>query len=82
METQEIMEIYKKVATPGTPHKRLASMEGSWNTSGRFWMEAGKPPVEQTGRSEQKMILDGRFLQQEFTGDMMGTPFTGIGITG
>jgi hypothetical protein len=28
------------------------------------------------------MLLDGRFLQQEFTGDMMGSPFTGIGVTG
>jgi hypothetical protein len=82
METQEMMEIYRKVATPGTPHKLLASMTGSWNTRGRFWMEPGKPPVEQTGRSQQKMILDGRFLQQEFTGDMMGNPFTGLGFCG
>jgi hypothetical protein len=82
METQEMMEIYRKVATPGAPHQLLASMEGSWNTRGRFWVEPGKPPVESTGRSEQKMILDGRFLQQEFTGDMMGSPFTGIGVTG
>lgn len=82
METQEMMEIYQKIATPGAPHKLLADLAGSWNTRGRFWMEPGKPPVEQTGRSEQKMVLDGRFLQQEFTSDMMGSPFTGIGFTG
>jgi hypothetical protein len=28
------------------------------------------------------MLLGGRFLQQEFTGEMMGSPFTGIGFTG
>ena len=28
------------------------------------------------------MILDGRFLQQDFKGEMMGTAFTGIGFTG
>ena len=28
------------------------------------------------------MILGGRFLQQEFTGEMMGSAFTGIGVTG
>ena len=28
------------------------------------------------------MILGGRYLQEEFTGEMMGSPFTGIGITG
>ncbi len=45
-------------------------------------MEPGKPPMEDTGTSEQKMILDGRFLQQEFTGEMMGSPFSGIGFMG
>jgi hypothetical protein len=45
-------------------------------------MEPGKPPVESSGRSEQKMILDGRFLQQDYNGDMMGTPFQGLGVTG
>ena len=29
-----------------------------------------------------KMVLDGRFLQQEFSGDMMGHPYSGIGISG
>lgn len=82
METQEMMEIYRKVATPGAPHRMLAGMAGNWNTRGRFWMEPGKPPVESTGHSKQTMVLDGRFLQQEFTGDMMGSPFTGLGFCG
>jgi hypothetical protein len=38
--------------------------------------------MESEGTCEQKMLLGGRFLQQEFTGDMMGSPFTGIGVTG
>jgi hypothetical protein len=38
--------------------------------------------METTGTCEQKMLLGGRFLQQEFTGDMMGSTFTGIGVTG
>jgi hypothetical protein len=58
METQEMMEIYRKVSTPSAPHKTLAGMAGSWNTRGRFWMEPGKAPVESAGWSEQKMILD------------------------
>jgi hypothetical protein len=28
------------------------------------------------------MILGGRFLQQEFAGEMMGGTFLGIGLTG
>ena len=82
MDMQAMMEVYTKLATPGAPHKVLASMAGSWNTKIKSWMEPNKPPMESTGTCEQKMLLGGRFLQQEFTGDMMGSPFNGIGVTG
>jgi hypothetical protein len=82
MDMQETMEEYKKLATPGEPHKLLASLAGSWTTNSREWMEPGKPPTESTGSVEMKMLLDGRFLHQEFTGSMMGQPYSGIGITG
>lgn len=82
MDVQAMMEIYKKVGTPGAPHKLLARLEGSWTTKTRSWMEPGKPPVEATGRCEQKLLLDGRYLQQEYTGNIMGEPFTGINILG
>jgi hypothetical protein len=82
MDPQAMMEVYQKLATPGEPHKQLASLAGSWTTKTKFWMEPDKPPTESTGSCEQKMVLDGRFLQQECTGEMMGGPFTGIGVTG
>jgi hypothetical protein len=82
MDMQAMMEVYKKLATPGAPHKVLASMTGSWNTKTKFWTEPNKPPMESTGTCEQKMILGGRFLQQEYSGEMMGSTFTGIGVTG
>jgi hypothetical protein len=80
MDPQAMMETYKKLAAPGEPHKLFASLAGSWATKTKEWMEPGKPPVESTGSVEMKMLLDGRFLQQEFTGDMMGQPYNGIGI--
>jgi hypothetical protein len=82
MDPQAMMEVYQKLATPGEPHKQLASLAGSWTTQTKEWMEPGKPPSESTGSVEMKMLLDGRFLQQEFNGNMMGQPFSGIGITG
>jgi hypothetical protein len=82
VDMQAMMEVYTKLATPGAPHKMLAGMEGSWNARTKFWTEPNKPPTESTGTCEQKMILGGRFLQQEFAGDMMGSPFTGIGVIG
>ena len=82
MDMQAMMDIYAKLGTPGAPHKVLASMAGSWITKIKSWMEPDKPPMESTGTSEQKMVLGGRFLQQDFAGEMMGSPFTGIGVTG
>jgi hypothetical protein len=79
---QAMMETYKRLATPSEPHKQLASLAGSWTTQTKSWMEPGKPPMESTGACEEKILLDGRFLQQECTGQMMGQPFTGIGTTG
>ena len=80
MDPQAMMDMYRKLATPGEPHKLFASLAGSWTTKNKEWMEPNKPPVESTGTAEMKMLLDGRFLYQEFTGQMMGQAFSGIGI--
>jgi len=79
---QKAMEVWQKLATPGAPHKVLARMAGTWNAKMKSWMEPDQPPMESTGTSETKMILGGRYLQMDYTGDMMGSPFTGLGITG
>ena len=82
VDMEKMMKVYRKLATPGAPHQKLAALAGSWSTKTKAWMEPGKPPVEGTGTCEQRMLLDGRYLQQEYTGDMMGSPFTGINVIG
>jgi hypothetical protein len=82
MDIQAAMAIYKNLGTPAAPHKMFARMAGSWSAKTRFFLEPGKPPVESEGSAEQKMVLGGRFLQEEFAGDMMGSSFAGIGFTG
>ena len=80
MDEKAMMELWKQAATPGEPHKLFASLAGNWTTTTKEWMEPGKPPTESTGTAEMNMLLDGRFLYQEFTGNMMGQPFSGVGI--
>lgn len=82
MDPQAMMELWKQAATPGEPHKLFVTLAGSWITNTKEWMEPGKPPTESTGSAEMKMLLDGRFLYQEFNGQMMGQPFSGVGIDG
>jgi len=81
MDMQKMMEIYKKAGTPGEPHKMLAKLEGSWTTRS-IGFEGGKKAMESIGLCEQKLILGGHYLQQTYTGDMMGVPYTGISIMG
>lgn len=81
MDPQAMMELYRQLATPGEPHKQLAALAGSWTTQTKEWMEPGKPPAESAGTCDFKTLLDGRFLQQEFTSTMMGQPYSGIGVT-
>lgn len=80
MDQQAMMELWKKLAQPGEPHKLFAGLAGSWTTQTKEWMEPGKPPTESAGTAEMKMLLDGRFLYQEYHSQMMGQPFSGIGI--
>lgn len=80
MDPQAMMELWKQAAQPGEPHKLFATLVGSWTTTTKEWMEPGKPPAESTGTADMKMLLDGRFLYQEYNGQMMGQPFNGIGI--
>lgn len=82
VDMEKAMEVYREKGTPGEPHRRLARLAGSWATKTRAWMEPDKPPAEGTGTCEQAMLLDGRYLEQKYSGEMMGNPFTGINLIG
>lgn len=82
MGMEEMMAVYQERAKPGAPHRLLASLAGTWTTRTRARMDADAAPMEGTGSCEQKMILGGRFLRQEYTGEMMGMTFTGVNLIG
>jgi len=80
--SQAEMEAMMKAATPGDAHKKLNAMAGTFNADVKMWMQPGAPPSGGTGVAENSWALDGRFLQQNFTGNFMGMPFRGVGYTG
>ena len=55
---------------------------GNWKTESKFWMDPSQPPMTTLGKATSQLIMGGRFLQSEFTGDFMGMPFQGLGIDG
>ena len=80
---EEMMKRWKEAATPGEAHKILDNFVGSWETESSTWMDGpGKPPSVTKGTAEVKWVLDGRFVQQEMTGEMMGATMNGVGFSG
>jgi hypothetical protein len=78
-----MMAAWAKHATPGPEHKKLDPLVGSWTYTGKVWMDPAAPPEEFTGTTDRKWIFDGRFLQDDTTGNIPNTPpFQGIGYTG
>ncbi len=81
----KMMEMMKKMTefgTPGEQHKMLSGYAGNWTTSVNMWHKPDTKPEASTGTAKFQMILDGRWLQQELSGQAMGMPYTGLGFVG
>lgn len=82
-EMEKIAEMFEAFSTPGEAHKQLEHFVGSWKTATRVWMAGpDAEPMVTEGHSEVKWILNGHFLLEEISGEMMEMPFNGIGIVG
>jgi hypothetical protein len=69
-------------SAPGPEHKVLERLVGTYTAKVKGYFEAGKPPEESTGTMKRKMLMDGRYLQEDFEGKMGDITFTGMGIVG
>ena len=67
---------------PGAPHEKLQAFEGTWDAAVQFWMQPGADPVPSQGTMVNEWILGGRFLEQRYESDFMGSPFHGRGLFG
>lgn len=77
----DMMAQWIKMNAPNENHEFLAKhLDGSWTCETSFWMMPGGEPQKSKGTSVNKVILGGRYVHADFSGDMMGQPFTGVGI--
>jgi hypothetical protein len=81
-ESESQIETWVRHAAPGKEHKLLEHMLGRWETVTTYRQEASSPPVQARGRCERKWVLDGRFVQEELDGGLLGMPFRGVGAYG
>lgn len=76
------MKKMREAGTPGPSHQALENFVGSWSAEVTCWMDPSEPPNISHATSKVGWTLDKHFIQEEFHGEMMKTPFTGRLIMG
>ncbi|MCA9055869.1 MAG: DUF1579 domain-containing protein [Planctomycetaceae bacterium] len=77
-----VQEMMMKLAQPGPQHEQFKGLVGEWTCIGRSYEQNPEEPLEWKGTAEFSLLLGGRYLQQDFRGEMPGFKFEGRGITG
>lgn len=74
-EMAEMMQRWRDAATPGENHELLGRFLGDWDYEMLVWMGGqGTEPARSKGTATGSWLMEGRFLQMEGEGDMMGMP--------
>jgi hypothetical protein len=66
---------------PGKEHAHLRRLAGRWNCEVKLFENPSKPVVTKA-TAFFRVLLGGRYVQQQFNGTMLGGPFQGVGTTG
>lgn len=82
MSKPQVEAAWAKYATPGEKHKLLEPMVGSFRTASKSRMSADEPWQESTGTCENRWVMDGRFVETNARGTVMGMPYEGHGVMG
>jgi len=73
----------RAIGGPGPEHKQLEALVGVWDHEVKVWPAPGAPkPITIKGRSENRMILGGRFLVSESKGGTGGMAIETMSIYG
>jgi len=78
----EMMQKMKVAGAPGASHQALQHLVGNWKAEVKCWMDPSAPPEISPGTSKANLVFGGRFLEEEFHGQMMGHPFVGKTLMG
>lgn len=71
------------VEKPGEEHKLLKKLTGTFDARVKFWVDPTKEQaVESVGTMTRKGILEGRYVQEMYKGEVFGSNFEGRGMLG
>jgi len=68
---EQMKEMYE-LMQPGDEHNLLMQFEGKWTVEYSYRMAMDQEPITSPGESNLEMILGGRFLRWNSTGELMG----------
>lgn len=81
----KMMQEMAQYMNPGDEHKLLAKLVGKWDCVAKFYMagpDGAKQEMASKGEATFTSELDGRWIRQDFKGDVMGEKFAGFGHSG
>jgi hypothetical protein len=70
------------MSKPGPSHRLLDFFVGEWDATISFWNGAQGEPQVSRGKSTTEWILGKRFIKEDFSGELAGEKFQGLGIMG
>jgi hypothetical protein len=79
---EQMMAAMVKYGTPGPEHEKLKPMEGTFDAEVTMQMAPDAPPMTSKGKIVNKLIMGGRYLHGDYTGDFAGQPFHGASLMG
>jgi len=78
----EMMKKLEAAGRPGPAHQALNALTGNWKAEVKCWHDPAGAPEISHGTAKAYLKFNGRFLEEEFHGEMMGKPFTGTTLLG
>ena len=81
-DAQKEMEAWMALAKPGKEHAAMKRMAGEYDVDVEMVMQPGAPPMKSKGKQKSTMIMGGRYMHADYTGEAMGMPFHGASLTG
>lgn len=76
------LQTWMDSAAPVAAHNRLKAYVGAWTTRQTDWLPTGDRWNAADGTATCRLILGGRFLQEDYTTSLDGHPFHALGLTG
>jgi hypothetical protein len=79
---QALEQQWAEFARVGEEHKQLARLAGQWKVEIKSFFPNPEKPEVSEGTATFRRLLEGRYVQQNFQGEVGGQTFRGIGISG